>query len=488
MSLGSAIKSLITTVDIIGLNIGLRHHNRARYNTVSGGLLTIMTVIFIIYCVFYFGQDLYQKKKPISRFNKMLNPSMQTPLQNYQVPIAFTLGTGNSIFQNMERYVDITAYWLLIDYTPLNLSAINVYPLFVEKCTKDHVAAYGDLYLKDSFFDYSYCLNHNKFMNGTRVQQGSPFIQGEFSSMNSSMVYYNVKPCLNATTGVGKCAPQSEIDDILSNINIAYSYVDAYVNLDSYETPYSYFLTRNVIALNRQIGKTNFVKVKSTVIQTDSGILMDDIGTISVLQAEPPTTDVVGHPGTLLNLLIISTKIQDTYVRKYIKVQDVVANVGGLLKFLLTVGTLILMPYQHRSFKFEIINSLYKIDQPDEVSKEQKVNLVDLSQKPIDLTRNNYIGKTGTDQSSYKDFNLSFRDYMKALLGCSYKYPKKQYNHLIEFVNRKFEFMTYVKTTNTAEFLAATLVSGSQKHRLRDKFSLRWASDGVINSLDEEII
>jgi hypothetical protein len=499
MSPASAIKSLLSSVDIIGLNIGLRHHNRARYNTVPGGILTIMTAIFITYCVFYFGEDLYHKAKPISRFNKILNNTMPIQLQNYQVPITFLNGAGSPI-QNMERYVDISASWLLFDYAPLGLSGITNRPLIVERCTKEHVVAYGDLYLKDSFFDFSYCLNHGKFINGTTVQQGSPFIQGEYSTMNSSLVYYRIKPCVNST---GKCAPQSEIDTVLTKVNIAYSYVDAYVNLDNYETPYSYYLARNIIAFNRQLGKTVFMKVKSTVIQTDSGILMDDVGASSLLQAEPPTTDIVGDPNTYFHLLIVSTKIQDTYVRKNIKVQDIVANVGGLLKFLLTLGTVLLIPYQQRSFKFEIINNLYKINQHVEI-KNQKADLAEISQKPIDLvdisqkpadldnsqkvdlTRNNYMGRT-TDLSS-KELMLSFMDYTKALFGCSYKYSKKQYNHLIEFVNRKFEFITYIKVANTAEFLAEALVSNSQKQKLKDKFSLRWANDRVISNLDDIII
>jgi hypothetical protein len=139
MPLGSSIKSIISSADIIGLDIGLRHQNRARYNTVPGGILTIMTAIFIIYCVFYFGEDIYHKQKPISRFNKKLSTSKQIPLQDYPIPIAF-ISSGIPIL-NAERYVDISANWLLMDYTPLNLTSINKYPLFVERCAKEHVAS-----------------------------------------------------------------------------------------------------------------------------------------------------------------------------------------------------------------------------------------------------------------------------------------------------------------------------------------------------------
>jgi hypothetical protein len=274
-------------------------------------------------------------------------------------------------------------------------------------------------------------MNPSKFINGTNVQQGNPFIQGEMTSFNSSSLYYDIHRCVNTTTNGNKCAPQSEIDSVLFDFYISYPYVDAYVNLDSYETPYSYFLNRNVISLSTKMGKISYMKMKSTVIQTDSGILVDDLDERSLLQAEPPTTDVLGD-GRLISVFVYTTKIQDMYVRKYIKIQDIVANVGGLLKFLLTLGTIILMPYQGSSFRFDIINNLYKISQSVDVSKEKKIDFADISQKPIDLSRNNYIGRTGQDASSSKDLSLSFRDYTKALLGCTNKYSKKQYNHLID--------------------------------------------------------
>jgi hypothetical protein len=503
MPLASSIKSIISSADIIGLDIGLRHHHKAHYNTIPGGILTILTTIFIIYCVFYFGEDIYHKKKPISRFNKILSPK-QIFLKDYPIPISFI--SRSMPLLNVERYFDITADMLLMDYTPLNLTAINKYSLIVERCTKEHVAAYGDLFVKDSFFPFSYCMNPNKLMNGTEVQQGNPFIQGEMTSFNSSALYYTIAPCVNSTANGNRCAPQSEITTVLSDCHLSYPYVDAYVNLDSYETPYNYFLNRNVITLNSKLGKTNFVKVKSTAIQTDSGFIMDDLDERSLLQAEPPTTDTLGDASILISVFIFTTKIQDTYVRKYVKVQDIVANVGGLLKFLLTLGTIVLMPYQQRSFKFEIINSLYKIsesvegskgrkvdlgdsNQPVDVSKGQKIDFADISQKPIDITKNNYVSRIGLNSSSFKDINLSFRDYAKALLGCTNKYSKKQYNHLIDFVNRKFEFMTYVKTTNTVDYLVDRLMDSSHTHRIMDKNLLRWASDGVVShSLLDEII
>jgi hypothetical protein len=245
----SIIGRALHSIDILGLEVDLKHLGSRHYRTAPGGTLTLVIVIFIIYCVCYFGEDLYYREKPISRFSKMLNNSTAIPLTHFPTPLSFVqVDTGAPIYAgDTERNVTIIPYWLLIDYLPLGLKGVNIFPMLMEKCSKDHVSQYGNILTDDSYFNYSYCANNKKYINGTTIQEGTPFIQGEFNKLNSSLIYYSLNICVNSTLNANKCAPQAEIDKFLRNINMIYSYLDSYVDLNSYENPYNYFLNRQFV-------------------------------------------------------------------------------------------------------------------------------------------------------------------------------------------------------------------------------------------------
>jgi hypothetical protein len=82
------------------------------------------------------------------------------------------------------------------------------------------------------------------------------------------------------------------------------------------------FLTDSSLGLNKLVITSNYVKVKNTLIETDSGILMEDVSAETLLQSELSNVDILMESQTVLtNLVIKGTRLQDVYSRRYIKVQ-----------------------------------------------------------------------------------------------------------------------------------------------------------------------
>jgi hypothetical protein len=489
MTITTRLRNTITWIDMIGLEIGLKHKSSRSYQSIPGGTITILILIFIAYCTIYFGEDIYYKEKPISRFNKAMNNNTLINMTQFPVTISFTTAQG-ALYTNSDRYIQISPYWYLFDWQPLHQSGIKVYPLIVEPCNEEHVSIHKDLFLQESFFSSSFCIKNDKYINGTVEQKGEIFFQNEFGSLNSSIIQYLVQQCTNTTENWNKCASQEDIDTFLSNVNIAYTYVDAYVNLDYYERPYNYYISRNIVALNRKIGKTNIVRVKPVTIKTDSGFILEDPDDISIIQSEQINTDILGETPIMFNLVLTGTRTQDVYYRNYIKVQDIFANVGGLLQFLLTISIFVLEFYQEASFKLDILNNLYEIDNEKVDMKEPKVEIIDelkdvSYQQPI--ARNNYVR---TKPESFEELNLGFIDYIRTYLRCKSKYSKNQYNYLLEFVDSKFEILNYIRASNTLDSLVGILTTSEQRRRVQGKHQLRWRKDGVrsFSHLEEKVI
>jgi hypothetical protein len=499
MTIITSIKNFITSRDSTGFNINLKHKNSTCFKSFPGGLITLIINAFIVYCVFYFGDDLWLREEPTSLFTKGINNSTPIYLKDYPTPISFTDQMGVP-YDNVYRYITVVAYWYLMDYEPYGLKGTNYFPLIVEPCTAEHVSQYGDLFRQDVYFDRSYCVNQNKFINTTRTSENQMqsdreiFFQNEFASMNSSFISYYGHVCINSTDNGNSCAPQSEIDSFLDSLNVIYSYLDSYVNLYSYDNPSTYYLNRWVSSINKYLSKTVFHRVKNTRIMTDSGILMQDdiFDEKKTLQYDRLIPDVMGVPNSIFDLIIEGTRIQDIHYRSYIKVQDIIANVGGLLSFMLTISNMLLSPFQEIELNLQLLNRLYEIESTTNTNNNTKLKiesfneLKDCSSHNINqnIIKNNFMGFS-QKLKEFKEVNASLIDFFKAKLGCRSRHCRSAYNLLNEYIESKYELLEYIKTSNRVEVIGSLLLTNETKILIKEKHKIK-ISDKEVASIYAE--
>ena len=73
-------------------------------------------------------------------------------------------------------------------------------------------------------------------------------------------------------------------------------------------------------------------------ISSDSGFLFEDWSYENSLSFGAQSYDLYNDENVLLIINIFSSDIQTTYTRKYIKVQSIAANVGGIVNFLVVIS------------------------------------------------------------------------------------------------------------------------------------------------------
>ncbi len=60
----------LSKVDFIAPQIELTYKSTSLKRSALGGCLTNLILMFALYCIIYFGRDIVEKKKPITRFSK----------------------------------------------------------------------------------------------------------------------------------------------------------------------------------------------------------------------------------------------------------------------------------------------------------------------------------------------------------------------------------------------------------------------------------
>jgi hypothetical protein len=208
-----------------------------------------------------------------------------------------------------------------------------------------------------------YCLNLNKTLtNGTVVDVPNIYYENENGAADSSFIVTSIRKCTNSTSNP-RCAPKEEIDRVGVDLFLMAYVIDCYVDLSDYANHYKQYLQSILINISPNVVKATHVVVKNTYIKTDSGIIMEDIDEKNIHQIESSRTDVVTSPYVFYSFYLESTRITDRYNRKYVKIQDLVANIGGLIRCLFLVSSLLTTFFSESKLYIDLINNLYIFNQ-----------------------------------------------------------------------------------------------------------------------------
>jgi hypothetical protein len=465
MSYKSIFKEALLSLDTVGNKITLKHKKFPRIRTLLGSFLTSGVVIFFLYCVVYFGADMVYKSNPISMYYKHFNDTSKIYLKDFPLMIVFHDSNLSTYpITELSKYISINSLRAVSGVEGDEDSSLQI-----AGCTNETLGNHFGAFLNTSqvYSDNGICFNPCKlvYQNGT-IADKEVFIQNEFASQNSAILKISFNGCVNKTDNNNACASVVDQKSFINNLYITIYYIDSYINLKSYDQSINHYLSQQTYLLSTELGKSSFITVKNTYINTDSGFVLEQNSDDSVYQIEKIRTDVFTK-GDIFVLYLESQKITDNYYRKYTKVQDIIANIGGVLKLLLSISSIILSFYSKFDLTTDIINTVYQIPDPNEKDNLNNKQLRDISTSQI--VNNNYMQESIQTQPKLKNLKTSFFDYLKAKLRCKSRYSKVFYKMIYDAVNDQFELTNIIKKflviDKMVEFLA-----DDQKEKISNKF------------------
>jgi hypothetical protein len=480
MSILKSLKKQLFSIDMLGSKIGFTHNGDSQIKSTIGGLLTIGICIFFIYIVIYIGEDLIYKAKPISRLNKEYNETTGVTLKEYPYSFYFVDPVKNFRYANADKYFTISALWYHL-YLGGPGAGVSTYPLSVEKCTSKHVAAYEKDFTQNVDFNYTWCINPTQYKNGTTMMEDDLYFLNEYSSVGSAFIIIRVSDCMNTTANGNSCVSQPEIDSVKNSLSVGTYFMDSYIDLNKYDNPGTMYLNRMVFAAPKTVQKIAYHRVKNIYLDTDSGIIFEDVIRTPMLQVEKITADVVSRD-YFFSIILEGSRIKDAYYRRYIKIQDIMAYTGGVFKFILWAGNLLLLYFNESDFQIEIFNKYYSIANIAKSStfqNESKFNERSVSNLQS-MHINNFV--TAPPKSppikTKKHSDLTLLEFLKSRLCLKTRFKRNNYNSFIELVNENFEIMNIFKGYFVNRYIQRTLLNEEQRKEIMFK-------ENVIVNMDE---
>ena len=361
----------IKYIDYLSPRITFYYRGFQSHSSVFSGLLSIVSITFIIILIVYFSLDLIQKDSPNTfYFNSFTNDA-----GNFKINTSSFFHFVN-IVENIRGETNIE-----FDFTKFNIIGTESYVdnyLNVEKYqgidTIDHWV-YGycnkkknvDKGLEDlityEFFEKSACIQ--KFFNSSEHKYydigDSKFVWPEIAhgtlNDNSKLYGLYIQKCnndtLNKILGDGYfCKSETEMNNyfrIGSRIMHLY-FINNYINVLNYENPNNRFFYRLETPLNKDQYSSNNINFKPVLVETHDGLIADH--NQKLISYSYDRNDVYIGSNSGKNLYIgycfFLKNVMEYYKRSYKRLQEVISSIGGINQSISLIA--IYLNYLYNSF------------------------------------------------------------------------------------------------------------------------------------------
>ena len=332
-------------IDFIGRQPVFRIDNNSRNKTFIGGFLCL-----IIYCLFimsflYFGQELIFKVKPtVIESTKFLENNDFIYLNDKQFSIFFGIFYSNGTVLDIDKFLDIKltyVYGKNKTEEKQNIEIIN--------CNNDYFKHKKDNSYKLLNINTLKCIKNIE--EGYIIKNNPKF--NEYSYINLELV-----KCSS-----NNCEDSNKIDSILEKSDLILFYFDTIYDNRKFKNYYSDYIN----SVSYPIKKNNYLyslfTLKLTTFYTDVGYIFELFKKHLFHNIERISNKEFKFSGDFkISIDFRLSFLKNLNYRKYYKIQNLIAELGGLIRGMTLFATLINFFNDRASYYNILINKLFNVE------------------------------------------------------------------------------------------------------------------------------
>ena len=455
--------------DYTSPSLTLYYNSKRSHVSIFGGILTILSYIFCVIISGYFLSEVIFRKNPgIFFYNRVVTDAGTFPLNSKSM--FHYIYIKNVDADVLSKYIQIIGFRNLYVTTYNNIGDRENYDHYIyERCKLDlDDLSYNNIkdVLNYTEYNLSFCLTsfYNKTNNKiiSVKDKNFPIPSVEHGMSNPLATYYGVfiQKCHNSTFfNNNSCPSQIEIDNYVhnNNMSVGFSIINYEVIVENFEKPFKLSMNKITNGILNNAFTVNHLNFQPLSVISHNGFFLDkkkEGNYYAFDQNEKNTLDT--ETGILSSFYIWMQNKKQIYERTYKKVQNVMGDIGGSIKILITLTSwLNYLNYKHTVFLDinKIMNLYYLFCDKNNLNnknhfislnlKESIIyksnnihNLMENSNLSLDksnrvIINNNHNNKINNDNINKENKNLS-NYYFK-------QYSRKN-NILIELLNLQEEF------------------------------------------------
>ncbi len=367
---------LFKSIDIYGIPIGYEDSNSTKFNTLQGGFFTLIIGIATIIIGFIFGKELYLRTNPNIKYSKQLLDTSSVQIAN-MTGIVITFVDSNVVPINHTNYFDTFA----AVYSFNENSKISYYSKAPLVTCNESTYPYGV-----SNFLKSNCVRGHCLCLDPSIKYN---ITNNYVFPNSTFIHLPVYPC---NPKQRKCA--DDLSNVLKNFFYTISFVNSYVDGNDYNNPIKEYLETLSYQMSISLYKRIYVSITNNTFTSDNGWLLEDNKIIYFPQISQVKSDIIVYSEGLTPIgaySLDSPNLTENIRRSYMKMQNLLANVGGFFNTLNITMLILSFNYLRFNYLLMILNKSQELK--DKYNKSilinnKKVNPSELISKNINNKEN----------------------------------------------------------------------------------------------------
>ena len=351
------IQTFITVIDLFGHSPTFIINNNLQYKTFFGGILSILAIIVAIITAIFFSQELFLKKSPSVNFNteSNLNPDILHYFDNFE----FIIGVQN---ESYTVTIDESLFYAkgFLFNTTINESGIfnNVYEIDLQPCNLAlRNSPNYDIFKKYNLENF-YCISKNQ----SKINLNDIYLKEFWGNNGFQMLQIKFYECKN-TTESQKCATEERLHNVLTNTGLSIYITDNYVRTNNYKEPFQRAVHEifSQVSINYIVSITQYYR--HTQVESDNGIMFTTSSKINGFKKDELSKDI-NYNRTSPNFITYTLQLNniiEKYQRKYYKIQDLAAQVGGVYNVIMVICLYIVKLYEENYYFEFLINKYFEV-------------------------------------------------------------------------------------------------------------------------------
>ena len=351
------IQTFITVIDLFGHSPTFIIDNKLQYKTFFGGILSILAIIVAVITTIFFSQELFLKKSPSVNLNTEtnLNPDILHYFDNFE----FIIGVQN---ESYTVTIDESLFYAkgFIFNTTVNETGVfnNVYEIDLQPCNLAlRNSPNYDIFKKYNLENF-YCISKNQ----SKINLNDIYLKEFWGNNGFQMIQIKFYECKNSTESQ-KCATEEKIKNALSFTELSIYVSDNFVRTNNYEEPFQRGAHEifSVVSIDFLVKITQFYR--HTQVESDNGLMFTTSSKINGFKKDEITKDINydRKSSNFITFTLQLNNIIEKYHRKYYKLQDLAAQVGGVYNIIMVICFFIMKLYEENYYFEYLINKYFEV-------------------------------------------------------------------------------------------------------------------------------
>jgi hypothetical protein len=466
------IKWITHNIDYFSRPVQITFDNKEKYSTNLGKIISLIIYAITLSLILTSWNSLLNRKNPKTSMTNSYE--VNSPLMNLSeldsVYIANFLTNDYVPFKDSSYFTIETNLFEVKRYKN-GTSSFNNYPLKQVNCS-----IYKEKYKQKGFEkDFTYnnldrgiCID----INSQEIVLGGNFISEYFSNFN-----YKLKKCVNSTDSSIICKSSSEIDEKIKGGFFNFFYFDNFVDLNEYSKIFKESFINYFILLDPKASKFVDFYFKYLNISSDVGLIFESKEYTSAISFDYYKEQIAtsSTDNLIIEFYVNSSRNYLSYKRIYMKFQEFAALIGGLLKIMTFIGSIITSKFTKLEMNEKIFNSIFdfglksgtkirkNIEFKEGVSNLPMIINIFSSKNVIDNSKSNKTIKNknelikllniklSVNKDQAREIKLGTLQLLKMYLCYCTKKQKEKWNTLNFALKKLTKYLDYLKISNTLQ-------------------------------------